>query len=122
MDTPTKGKEFWDRVYARALVYRLSIKQVAEACGISYQVMLNWKSKGRLPSSEHLPALAAALGMSVDEILGCLHGPAAYPDEVRNLADKLCSLTPEEFAYAKISIEGIWKKHCTDIENQRGNS
>ena len=59
----------WARVYRLLKQRRQSMQWLADQLGYSKQRVAMWKSRGAIPAAEH-PAVAAAIGKSVDWIAG----------------------------------------------------
>lgn len=49
---------------------KLSCSYVAKALNISQQAVYKWESGAAMPSAEKLPALAATLDCTIDELFG----------------------------------------------------
>jgi transcriptional regulator with XRE-family HTH domain len=48
----------------------LSMRQLAEMIGVDHSNLRYWENSGKNPRSDLLPAIAEALGVSTDELLG----------------------------------------------------
>lgn len=58
------------RLMELRLAAKLTQAELARAVGVNVSNIAFWETKGTPPRGEVLPALAKALGVSVDEILG----------------------------------------------------
>lgn len=89
--TTTTIDETWARVAAeiasRPLGRGREVTWLAEKLQTSVQRVNNWKARG-LPASA-LPDVAAALGWSINQVLGLAEPPAGWPFE---------TIEPERFA------------------------
>ncbi|WP_433322528.1 helix-turn-helix domain-containing protein [Weissella tructae] len=78
---------FYDRVYTTAKQRGLSIKKLADNIGISDATIYTWKRTGA-PTGKNLNAVAEALGVSVEYLLGNTDSPNSnklVSDEPLNL-------------------------------------
>ena len=48
----------------------LSMRQLAQMIGVDHSNLRFWEQSGKTPRSELLPAIAEALGVSIEELLG----------------------------------------------------
>ncbi len=63
------SREFWCRIYGLLINQHKSVGELAAAIGVSYNIIPNWKSKGRFPQVEYLVPMSKFLGLTVDELL-----------------------------------------------------
>lgn len=98
-----------DRELARRKDARLSPSSwsaLGKVIGASVQATTNWKTRG-VPPKEH-PAIAAALGWSVDQLLGTSE-PAPWPFEHIKQADWR-ALKPEDQGYIQGEMNALVKQ------------
>ena len=60
---------FWNRIYDILERKNLSVGDLAKTLGVSYNIIPNWKTKGRYPQVEYLVPMATYLGYSVEFLL-----------------------------------------------------
>lgn len=60
---------FWNRTYDRLIERRTTVGDLAAAIGVSYNIIPNWKSKGRYPQVEYLVPMSDFLEVSIDYLL-----------------------------------------------------
>ena len=60
---------FWNRVYDVLDRKKLSVGDLAKTIGVSYNIIPNWKTKGRYPQVEYLLPMAMYLGYSIEFLL-----------------------------------------------------
>lgn len=72
--------------HREAQPYPPSYSRIAERVGVSRQTVMNWRTPSKLPETEHLQALAAAIGQPYHRVLdaalidtGYLEPPRASP-------------------------------------------
>ncbi len=65
------NKTIGERIKAARKAKGLSQEQLGEKLDISFQAVSSWETGKFIPDSEHLPALAKALDISLDSLLGC---------------------------------------------------
>ena len=62
-------RAFWNRIYDILDQKSLSVGDLAKTIGVSYNIIPNWKTKGRYPQVEYLIPMSAFLGYSVEFLL-----------------------------------------------------
>ncbi len=64
----TKGAAIGGRIREARLAAGLSQERLGEKLGVSFQAVSSWETGKFMPGPEHLPALAAALDLSLDAL------------------------------------------------------
>ncbi len=64
----TKGETVGDRIREARQAAGLSQEKLGEKLGVSFQAVSSWETGKFMPGPEHLPALAAALDLSLDAL------------------------------------------------------
>ena len=80
---PDFAFQFWNRVDALLDSRKMSVKQLAQGIGVSYDVMRQWRSKNRYPK-ENIPALIAEwLGTTERFLLSGSDESSSFCEEAR---------------------------------------
>ena len=61
----------------------VTVKEVKDALGLSYQSVYYWLDGKTVPSVDSLYGLSLFLGVSMDELIVGIHGKDSYPPENR---------------------------------------
>ena len=73
---------FWNRV--DKFWQDRSLKEFSAASGVDYVLLLNWRTKKRLPSLEHACAISKVLGTTI-EYLVTGEDPDAPPERIQQI-------------------------------------
>lgn len=58
---------YWENYSHKAKEQGLGLKDIAEKSGISYNTIINWRSKNVVPRIEEAKKMAEAVGSTIDE-------------------------------------------------------
>jgi transcriptional regulator with XRE-family HTH domain len=67
---PSGDREFGSRVRERRKQLGLSVTELARRVGVSHTTIIGWESAWRMPGPKRMRALADALALSVDDLVG----------------------------------------------------
>ena len=81
MRSDEEVRAFWNRVYDALERKKLSVGDLANTIGVSYNIIPNWKTKGRYPQVEYLVPMASYLGYSVEFLLSGVDTKSESPGD-----------------------------------------
>ena len=79
-----------ETIRRQRIANRLSQRELAERLGVSYQAVSKWENAVSLPDVTLLPALARALGITLDQLFG-EGGPGEDGSKSGNNLVEICS-------------------------------
>lgn len=80
---PDFAFQFWNRVDALLDSRKMSVKQLAQGIGVSYDVMRQWRSKNRFPKGNIPTLIAERLGTTERFLLSGSDESSSFCEEAR---------------------------------------
>ena len=80
---PDFAFQFWNRVDALLDSRKMSVKQLAQGIGVSYDVMRQWRSKNRFPEGNIPTLIAEWLGTTERFLLSGSDESSSFCEEAR---------------------------------------
>lgn len=89
------------------------MRQLAEMVGIDHSNLRYWEQSGKNPRSDLLPAIAEALGVSIDELLGLKPVKSAPAGRAKRTFDSLSKLPRSQQTKILEVVEALVAQHQT---------